>query len=259
MKAVIMAGGKGTRLRPLTCNQPKPMVPIINRPMMEHIMALLKQYNFTEVMATLFYLPESIQNYFGDGQNFQMHIRYLIEENPLGTAGSVRNGADFLDETFLVISGDTLTDINLGAAVAFHRERGATATLVLTKVNNPLEYGMVITDAEGRIHRFLEKPGWGEVFSDTVNTGIYILDPKIFNYYQAGQVFDFSKDLFPQLLAGGEPLFGYVSEGYWSDIGNLEQYRQTHYDVLSGKVNLAIPGREIRPGVPGGRRCQNCR
>lgn len=249
MKAVIMAGGKGTRLRPLTCNQPKPMVPIVNRPMMEHIITLLNRHNFTEVMATLFYLPGSIQNHFGDGQKFAMRIRYTIEETPLGTAGSVRNGAGFLDETFLVISGDTLTDIDLGAAVAFHHDKGATATLVLTKVNNPLEYGMVITDQEGRIRRFLEKPGWGEVFSDTVNTGIYILDPKIFDYYQTGQVFDFSKDLFPLLLEKGEPLYGFVAEGYWSDIGNLEQYRQAHYDILNGKVQLTIPGREIRPGV----------
>jgi mannose-1-phosphate guanylyltransferase/phosphomannomutase len=225
------------------------MVPIAARPMMEHIIALLHQHHFTEVMATLFYLPESIQNHFGDGQHFGINIRYAIEETPLGTAGSVRNGADFLDETFLVISGDTLTDIDLGAAVAFHREKGATATLILTKVNNPLEYGVVITDGEGRIQRFLEKPGWGEVFSDTVNTGIYILEPKIFNEYQVGQVFDFSKDLFPLLLSKGEPLYGYVAEGYWSDIGNLEQYRQAHYDILNGKVQLTMPGQEIQPGV----------
>lgn len=249
MKAVIMAGGKGTRLRPLTCNQPKPMVPIANRPMMEHIIALLKRYNFTDVLATLFYLPESIQNHFNDGEAYGMHIHYAIEESPLGTAGSVRNGAGFLNETFLVISGDTLTDIDLGAAIAFHHEKQATATLVLTRVNNPLEYGVVITDEEGRIRRFLEKPGWGEVFSDTVNTGIYILEPKIFNEYQAGQVFDFSKDLFPLLLGKGEPLYGFVADGYWSDIGNLEQYRQAHYDILSGKVQLAIPGREILPKV----------
>ncbi len=249
MKAVIMAGGKGTRLRPLTCGKPKPMTPIANRPMMEHIVKLLKQYDFTQVMATLFYMPEAIQNYFGDGGNLGIEIQYAIEESPLGTAGSVKNGADFLDETFLVISGDTLTDIDLGAAVAFHRSKGATATLVLTKVNNPLEYGVVITDAEGRIRRFLEKPGWGEVFSDTVNTGIYILDPKIFSYYQKGQVFDFSKDLFPLLLSNNEPLYGYIAAGYWSDIGNLEQYRQAHYDILSGKVKINLPGKEISPGV----------
>ena len=249
MKAVIMAGGKGTRLKPLTCYKPKPMVPIVNRPMMEHIIDLLKKHKFTEVMATLFYLPQVIEDYFGDGRNFGLNMKYFIEETPLGTAGSVRNGADFLNETFLVISGDALTDIDLEAAIKFHQEKGATATLILTKVDNPLEYGVVITDQDGKIKRFLEKPGWGEVFSDTVNTGIYILEPKIFDYFQAGQVFDFSKELFPLLLASGEPLYGYIASGYWSDIGNLEQYRQAHYDVLTGKVKIAMPGQEIRPGV----------
>jgi mannose-1-phosphate guanylyltransferase / phosphomannomutase len=249
MKAVIMAGGKGTRLRPLTCYKPKPMTPIANRPMMEHIINLLKKHNFTEVMATLFYLPQVIENYFGDGQKFGLQLQYFIEETPLGTAGSVRNGVDFLSETFLVISGDALTDIDLTAAIKFHRAKGAVATLILTRVDNPLEYGVVITDQEGRVKRFLEKPGWGEVFSDTVNTGIYILEPKIFDYYKKGQVFDFSKDLFPLLQASGEPLYGYVAPGYWSDIGNLEQYRQAHYDVLTKKVKLAQVGQEIRPGV----------
>jgi mannose-1-phosphate guanylyltransferase / phosphomannomutase len=249
MKAVIMAGGKGTRLKPLTCNQPKPMVPIVNRPMMEHIIDLLRKHNFHEVLVTLFYLPEAVENYFGDGRDFGMTMRYFIEESPLGTAGSVKNIEGFLDEPFLVISGDALTDIDLEAAVKFHLEKKATATLILTKVDNPLEYGVVITDQEGAIQRFLEKPGWGEVFSDTVNTGIYILDPKIFQFFRRGQAFDFSKDLFPMLLSSGEPLYGYVAPGYWSDIGNLEQYRQAHYDVLTGKVGVSIPGREIRPGI----------
>lgn len=225
------------------------MVPIANRPMMEHIVYLLKKHGFTEVISTLFYMPESIANYFGDGRNFGLKMSYMVEESPLGTAGSVKNAEEKLDETFLVISGDALTDIDLTAAVKFHRDKRATATLILTKVDTPLEYGVVITDAEGRIRRFLEKPGWGEVFSDTVNTGIYILDPKIFSYYQKGQEYDFSKNLFPQLLEKGEPLYGYVAPGYWSDIGNLEQYRQAHQDVLSGKVKVSIPGREIRPGV----------
>jgi mannose-1-phosphate guanylyltransferase/phosphomannomutase len=249
MKAVIMAGGKGTRLRPLTCNQPKPMVPIVNRPMMEHIVYLLKKHKFDEVWVTLFYLGDSIENYFGDGRNFGLQMRYVTEEKPLGTAGSVKNIGKNLDNTFLVISGDALTDIDLEAAVRFHREKQATATLVLTKVDNPLEYGVVITDPEGRVQRFLEKPGWGEVFSDTVNTGIYILEPQIFNYFKPGEVFDFSKDLFPLLLAQGEPLYGYVASGYWSDIGNLDQYRQAHYDALTGAVRVSIPGREIKPGV----------
>lgn len=249
MKAVIMAGGKGTRLRPLTCNKPKPMVPIVNRPMMEHIIYLLKKYDFKEVWVTLFYLPELIQNYFGDGSEFGMKINYSLEDSPLGTAGSVKKIIDNLNDTFLVISGDALTDINLETAVKFHKEKKAKATIVLTKVSNPLDYGVVIADQNGAVKRFLEKPGWGEVFSDTVNTGIYILEPEIFNLFEAGREFDFSKDLFPMLLDKGELIGGYVADGYWSDIGNLEQYRQAHYDVLTGKVKVSIPGREVRPGV----------
>lgn len=249
MKAVIMAGGKGTRLRPLTCNKPKPMVPIVNRPMMEHIMFLLKKHGYDEVWITLFYLPELIHNYFGDGSEFGMKIHYSLEESPLGTAGSVKKVINDLTDTFLVISGDALTDINLEEAVKFHKEKKAKATIVLTKVSNPLEYGVVIADQKGEVKRFLEKPGWGEVFSDTVNTGIYVLEPEIFGLFEAGKEFDFSKDLFPLLLDKGELIGGYVADGYWSDIGNLEQYRQAHYDVLTGKVKVSIPGREVRPGV----------
>ena len=249
MKAVIMAGGKGTRLRPLTCNKPKPMVPIVNRPMMEHIMFLLKRHGCDEVWITLFYLPELIQNYFGDGSEFGIKIHYSLEESPLGTAGSVKRVINDLTDTFLVISGDALTDINLEEAVKFHKEKKAKATIVLTKVSNPLEYGVVIADQKGEVKRFLEKPSWGEVFSDTVNTGIYVLEPEIFELFEAGKEFDFSKDLFPMLLDKGELISGYVANGYWSDIGNLEQYRQAHYDVLTGKVKVSIPGREVRPGV----------
>jgi mannose-1-phosphate guanylyltransferase/phosphomannomutase len=249
MKAVIMAGGKGTRLRPLTCNKPKPMVPIVNRPMMEHILYLLKKFNFEDVWVTLFYLPELIQNYFGDGAEFGMNIRYSLEDSPLGTAGSVKKIINELTETFLVISGDALTDINLEKAIGFHKEKKAKATIVLTKVASPLEYGVVIVDQQGKVRRFLEKPGWGEVFSDTVNTGIYILEPEIFNFFETGKEFDFSKNLFPALLEKGEPIYGYVADGYWSDIGNLDQYRQAHYDVLTGKVKVSIPGREVKPGV----------
>lgn len=249
MKAVIMAGGKGTRLRPLTCNQPKPMVPIVNRPMMEHIIYLLKKHQFDDIYVTLFYLAESVENYFNDGRQFGVGMKYFTEDQPLGTAGSVKNIEKYLDQTFLVISGDALTDINLEEAVRFHRAKGATATLILTKVENPLEYGVVITDPDGKVRRFLEKPGWGEVFSDTVNTGIYILEPRIFKYFDSGKAFDFSKDLFPLLMAKGEPLYGYVAPGYWSDIGNLEQYRQAHYDVLTGKVAVSALGRELKPGV----------
>lgn len=249
MKAIVMAGGKGTRLRPLTCKLPKPMVPIAGRPMVEYILALLQQYHFTEVGMTLFYLPELIANYFGDGREFGVNLRYFVEETPLGTAGSVKNAEAFLDDTFLVISGDALTDINLTEALVFHRARRALVTIVLTKVTNPLEYGVVITEEDGRVKRFLEKPGWGEVFSDTVNTGIYLIEPEIFRYYEKGKAVDFSKDLFPLLLQAGAPLYGYVAEGYWSDVGNLAQYRQANYDLLDGKLQFTPAGQELAPGI----------
>lgn len=249
MKAVIMAGGKGTRLRPLTCAIPKPLVPLLGKPVMAYGLELLKRHGIRDIAVTLQYLPDAIRNYFEDGTAYGVNLHYFEEETPLGTAGSVKNAEAFLDETFVVVSGDALTDFDLEPAIRFHRERGAVATIVLAHVDNPLEYGVVITDDDGRIRRFLEKPGWGEVFSDKVNTGIYILEPRIFSFYEPNREFDFSKDLFPLLMARGEPLYGYVAKGYWSDIGNLAQYRQAQFDLLDGKVNLSLPGREIAPGV----------
>ncbi|MEW6661054.1 MAG: sugar phosphate nucleotidyltransferase [Bacillota bacterium] len=241
MKAIIMAGGEGSRLRPLTCDRPKPMVPVANQPIMAYAIELLKKYGIIDIGVTLQYLPQAIQDYFGDGDNYGVNLSYYIEETPLGTAGSVKNAEPFLDDTFIVVSGDALTDFDLSQAIAFHKEQGSIATLVLTTVENPLEYGVVITDKEGRIRRFLEKPSWGEVFSDRVNTGIYILEPEVLSWIPPGRMFDFSKDLFPALLAKGMPMFGCVLDGYWCDIGNLQQYRQSHYDLLEGKVKASLP------------------
>lgn len=249
MKAVIMAGGKGTRLRPLTSNTPKPMVPLLNKPCMEYSIELLKKYGITEIAVTVQYMPEVIKNYFGDGSDYGVHIRYFEESIPLGTAGSVKNAEEFLTETFIVISGDALTDYNLAEAIHFHEQKKAIATLVLTQVDSPLEYGVVMTDDEGRIKRFLEKPSWSEVFSDTVNTGIYIFEPEIFSYYEKGVEFDFSKDLFPLFLQEQRPLYGFVARGYWSDIGNLAMYRQTQFDMLDGLVDVMLRGKEVAPKV----------
>jgi len=206
MKAVIMAGGEGTRLRPLTSNHPKPMIPIANRPMMEHIVQLLQRHGFDEIVVTVAFLANAIRNYFGDGSEFGVRMVYATEETPLGTAGSVRNAMDELDERFLVISGDVLTDIDLSQIVRFHEERGALATIGLTAVENPLEFGIVITNEDGTIERFLEKPTWGQVFSDTVNTGIYVLDPDVFRYVEKGKPTDWSKDVFPKMLRANDAL-----------------------------------------------------
>ncbi|MCF8563933.1 NTP transferase domain-containing protein [Alicyclobacillus tolerans] len=249
MKAVIMAGGKGTRLRPLTCHLPKPMVPLLDRPCMEYIIDLLKRYGITEIAVTVQYLPQVIKTYFGDGRDFGVHLRYFDETTPLGTAGSVKNAEEFLDDTFIVISGDALTDFNLMQAVDYHRNKEAIGTLVLTTVDVPLEYGVVMTDPNGRVVRFVEKPSWSEVFSDTVNTGIYILEPQIFNFMAKNQEFDFSKDLFPLLMNQGLPLYGFKAQGYWSDIGCLTQYRKTQFDMLDGRVQVQIGGVETLPKV----------
>jgi mannose-1-phosphate guanylyltransferase / phosphomannomutase len=249
VKAVVMAGGEGTRLRPLTSNQPKPMVPIVGKPCIEHIVELLRSHGFEDVVVTLAFLPQAIRSYFGDGEALGMKIEYSVEELPLGTAGSVGLARDALDETFLVISGDALCDVDLGALVAFHKEKGAAATIGLKSVDNPLEFGIVVTDEEGRIERFLEKPSWGQVFSDTINTGIYVLEPEVLRHVPNEGTYDFSKQLFPLLLEMGRPLYGYVMDGYWQDIGNLEQYRQANFDALDEKVRLQIGGMRLRGNV----------
>ncbi|MEA2828132.1 MAG: mannose-phosphate guanylyltransferase / phosphomannomutase [Actinomycetota bacterium] len=249
MKAVIMAGGEGTRLRPLTSNQPKPLIPLVNRPMMEHVVHLLKEHGFDEVVVTLAFLPQTIRTYFGDGSEFGVRMVYATEETPLGTAGSVRNARAQLDEPFLVISGDVLTDIDLSALVAFHKAKGAMATIALKAMENPLEFGIVITREDGSIERFLEKPTWGQVFSDTVNTGIYVLEPEVFDYIPEGKSVDFSSDVFPHLLEDGKSLFGFVAEGYWEDVGTLEAYHKAHQDVLDRKVAIDIPGFHMAKGV----------
>jgi mannose-1-phosphate guanylyltransferase / phosphomannomutase len=249
MKAVVMAGGEGTRLRPLTSNQPKPMVPIVGKPCMEHILELLRAHGFEDVVVTVAFLPQAIRSYFGDGTAIGLNIQYSVEESPLGTAGSVRLASDALDDTFLVISGDALCDIDLQKIVDFHQQKGAAVTIGLKSVENPLEFGIVVTDDDGRVERFLEKPSWGQVFSDTINTGIYVLEPEVLKHVPTDRPYDFSKELFPLLLEMGRPIYGYVCEGYWQDIGNLDQYRQANFDALDERVRLNIPGLKIRGDV----------
>ena len=251
MKAVVMAGGEGSRLRPLTIGRPKPMVPLVNKPIMSHILELLKYHDITDVVATLQYLPDYIQDFYGSGLSMDMNLKYSVEEIPLGTAGSVRHASDFLDtdEPFVVISGDALTDFDLAQAIEDHKQKGAVATLVLYHTANPLEYGVVVTDGEGRITQFLEKPSWGEVISDTVNTGIYILNPEVLDDIPQKQPYDFSKDLFPKLLGKGAALYGYIASGYWCDVGNLQEYRRACGDLLAGKVKGEDLGHHIGGGI----------
>src|SRR5579862_7186527 len=249
MKAVVMAGGEGTRLRPLTSNQPKPLVPIVGKPCMEHILELLKRHGMTDVIVTVAFLPQAIRSYFGTGETVGIDLAYSVEEAPAGTAGSVRLAAGRLDDTFLVISGDALCDVDLTRLVDFHREKQASVTIGLMSVDNPLEFGIVVTDEDGRVERFLEKPSWGQVFSDTINTGIYVLEPEVLKHIPGDRPFDFSKELFPLLLEMGRPIYGCVLDGYWQDIGNLDQYRQANFDALDERVRLEIGGIRIRGNV----------
>ncbi|WP_323431819.1 sugar phosphate nucleotidyltransferase [Lutispora sp.] len=249
IKAVIMAGGKGTRLRPLTCGIPKPMVPIFDKPVMEYTIKLLKKNGIESIGVTVAYLPQVIMDYFSDGADYGVKLHYFIEDAPLGTGGSVRNTGDFLEDTFIVMSGDALTDLNLHEALEFHKNKKSKATLVLKREAVPIEYGVIITDDDGSIIRFLEKPSWGEVFSDTVNTGIYILEPEVLEYYEPGVNFDFSKDLFPKLLRDKVPIYGYITEDYWCDIGDLSSYRQVHFDILDRKAKVDLDAVESPQGI----------
>ena len=250
MRAVIMAGGEGSRLRPLTSLQPKPMVPIVNQPVMEHIIGLVRHHGMSEIVSTLAFMPQVIQDYFGDGDEWGTNMSYAIEETPLGTAGSVKNAESLLEgDPFIVISGDALTDIDLTHVIEFHRSKGAAVTIALKSMPDPLEFGVVITDGHGRIERFLEKPSWGQVFSDTINTGIYVVEPEVLSHIPEGEAFDFSSELFPLLMKKGYPLYGCVVDGYWCDVGSFESYMQVHRDILDGKAKVFVPGVETRERV----------
>ena len=256
MKAVIMAGGFGTRIQPLTSSIPKPMIPLFNRPIMLHIVELLKKYDITELVMLLYHQPFVIKNFFRDGADFGVKITYVTPLQDMGTAGAVKAAEKYLDERFIVISGDLLTDFNLKKIIDFHEENKAKATITLTSVKDPLQFGVVITDKEKRITQFLEKPGWGEVISDTINTGIYVLEPEILSYIPAGENFDFSQDLFPLMLKKKDALFGYPAKGYWRDIGNTDSYREAYHDIFKGKVNLKVDepkqdfvGKDLRIGA----------
>jgi len=245
MKAVVMAGGFGTRIQPLTNSRPKPMLPIINKPMMEHTMMTLKDLGITEFIVLLYFKPEIIKEYFGDGSDFGIKITYVVPDDDYGTAGAVKLAQEYIaDENFIIISGDLVTDFDFQKIFDYHAQKHSKLTITLTSVDNPLEFGVVIADENGKIEKFLEKPSWGEVFSDTINTGIYIIEPEILEYIPKNENFDFAKDLFPSLMREGIDLTAGYADGYWRDVGNPESYRDVYEDILTGKVDLKISGQK---------------
>ena len=243
-KAVIMAGGEGRRLRPITCTLPKPMVPLLNKPVIDYCIELLKKHGIEDITATLHYLPNIIMRHCGDGGRYGVRLSYSVEDAPLGTAGSVRKAVGSDARRTIVISGDAITDVDLTEAMRFHKERGAAATIVLKRVSVPTEYGVAMTDSKGRIYRFLEKPMLSEVFSDLANTGIYILEPEVIWRIPEGEKYDFSKDLFPALLKEKMPVYGYAADGYWCDIGDIAQYRAAQRDMLDGRCAFTTAAKQ---------------
>ncbi len=244
MRAMVLAAGLGTRLRPLTYEITKPMVPVLDRPVMEHILELLERHGFDQVIANLHYFPDTIKDYFGE------RISYRVEEELLGTAGGVRACREFFgDEPFLVISGDALTDIDLSALAARHRDSGGIATLAVKRVHDTREYGVVLHDRDGRITGFQEKPSPEEALSNLGNCGIYVFSPEIFDYFPDRPFADWAQDVFPALLENGVPFHIHEVAEYWNDVGSLSELRQGTFDALQGELNLQIEGKELSPGV----------
>ena len=245
MKAVVMAGGFGTRIQPLTNSRPKPMLPIINKPMMQHTMMTLRDLGIEEFIVLLYFKPEVIEDYFGDGSDFGIKITYVLPDDDYGTAGAVKFAQEHIgDDNFIVISGDLVTDFDFQKIFDYHKNKQSQLTITLTSVENPLEFGVVIANEEGVIEKFLEKPSWGEVFSDTINTGIYIIEPQMLDYIPKNETFDFAKNLFPLLMREGVTLMAGYADGYWRDVGNPESYRDVHEDILTQKVSLPFYGQE---------------
>jgi len=245
LKAFILAAGAGTRLRPLTFECPKPMIPLLNKPVIEHTINNLKKHNVDSIIMNLHMLPEMITSYFGNGKKFGIDINYSLEETLLGTAGGLKKCKKFFDSTFIVMSGDGLSNIDLTSAIEFHKKKKALATMVLKQIGTQFPYGITLTDKSNRIINFVEKPTWGSVYSDTVNTGIYIFEPEILKYIPDG-FYDFGKDLWPKLLKLKKPIYAYLMNDYWTDIGNIEEYRQGIRDALFGKISISISGNRLK-------------
>jgi len=247
MKAVVLAGGFGTRIKPLTYSLPKPMLPLAGKPILEHVINLLRSHGFEDLILSLYFQPETIKSYFGNGRDLGVNIQYTIPAEDYGTAGAVKYASDQLgrDEPILITSGDLLVDVNLSAIIEYHTKKRAMVTIGLTSVKDPVQFGIVITDKDGRVIKFLEKPGWGEVFSDSVNAGIYVVNPSILDYIPGKQAFDFSHNLFPRLLREEKPIYGFVLSGYWRDVGDTTSYIDANMDILAGRAKVTGSGTRL--------------
>jgi mannose-1-phosphate guanylyltransferase/phosphomannomutase len=249
-KAMILAAGLGTRLMPLTNDIAKPMVPIVNIPVMEHILRLLARCGFKEAVANLHCLPEDITGFFEDGSRWGLDLRYSLEERLMGTAGGVKKCEDFLgSDTFIVISGDALTDVDLREFLEFHADRGALASMVVTPVTETSRYGIVLADDDGLVTGFQEKPPEAEALSNVANSGIYAFEPEVFDLIPSDRPYDFGREVFPLLVERGEALFAWTHSCYWNDVGSIEEYQRGNFDALEGRVRVDMPGREVAPGV----------
>ncbi len=235
MRAVILVGGEATRLRPLTQNIPKAVVPVLNTPFLEHVIRYLSRHQVTDITLAHSSLSQPIEDYLGDGSRFGVKLAYSIEDAPLGTAGAVKNAERHLDETFLVLNGDIFTDLDITAMIDFHEKRKAKVTIALTPVDDPTAYGLIETDEQGRIRRFLEKPSWSEVTTNMINAGTYVMEAEVLTQIPPQAKYSFERELFPQLLEHGEPIYAFTSAAYWIDIGTPEKYLQLNYDLLNSK------------------------
>lgn len=245
MKAIILVGGEGLRLRPLTCNVPKPMVPVVNKPFLQHMIDHLKRHAIKDIILAICYLPDNIKRYLGDGTDFGITLTYAIEDSPLGTAGAVKNAERFLNETFVVLNGDIFSDLDLTDMMEYHRQNEAKATIALTPVDDPTSYGVVEIDAPGKVQCFIEKPGRDTVTSNLINAGTYILEPVLLDLIPRGIPSMLERGLFPDLVERGMPFFGYKSNDYWIDIGNPDDYMKLHRDILTGKAITRFPGKPM--------------
>ncbi|MCX5749859.1 MAG: NDP-sugar synthase [Candidatus Saganbacteria bacterium] len=246
MKAIIIAGGLGTRLRPLTYNRPKPMVPVMNKPFIVHQIELLKKFGITEIILNLHYLSDNMALMLGDGADLGVKLFYSIEKNPLGTAGAVKNAEEYLDKDDIVVfNGDVLADFNIAEIIAFHKEKKAKVTLTLTSVEDPTPFGLVLADESGRVTKFVEKPSWQMVTAKTINAGLYVMNPSVFKSVPKGRPYSFERELFPKLLDSGEKVYAVVSKDYWLDIGSPQKYMQAHRDILNGDIHVVIDGERV--------------